>query len=319
MSPKFKHPLVYVIRAAFYGATTLLLLACQESTPSADSTSPILSVTDFSGAQIALSEPAQKVVALAPHIVENIYAAGAGHTLVGVSDYSNFPAAATQLPIVAGYESTNFERILSLAPDLVVVWGSGNSDSAIQRLKELGFVVYIDEPKTLSDIAKSIRDLGVLTGSKETADSSAEQFLANLSRLRQQYTNKTKVSVFYQVWNSPLQTISGNHIINDSIELCGGENIYVDQPAVAPVISIESVLERDPAVIIASGLDATRPDWLDDWQALPELAATQGNHLYFVDPDHIQRHTPRILLGIRALCEQLENARRSAQANPISS
>ncbi|MFT6045308.1 MAG: iron complex transport system substrate-binding protein [Arenicella sp.] len=272
-----------------------------------------IQVVDFSGRSISLSEPASKIVALAPHIVENVFSAGAGDALVGVMQYSDYPEAATQIPIVGGYEKTNFEKIIELNPDLIIAWQSGNSHSAIQRLVELGYTVYVDQADSLQDVARSIRDIGVLTAHSEKAEAVAAAYLRQLKQVQERYKNAPKVKTFYQVWNSPLQTISGNHIISEAIEICGGSNIYVDEFAVAPIINIESVLQRDPEVIIASGISSARPEWLDQWLQWDSIAAVKQDNLFFVNGDHIQRHTLRLLMGINAICEKLELARERSK------
>ena len=267
-------------------------------------------VVDFSGRTISLAAPARKIVALAPHIVENVFSAGAGDTLVGVMQYSDYPESAKQIAIVGGYEKTNFEKIIELNPDLIIAWQSGNSHSAIQRLVELGYTVYIDQADSLQDVARSIRDIGVLTGHSKKAESVATAYLEQLNQIQERYKNSAKIKTFYQVWNNPLQTISGNHIISDAIEICGGSNIYAEEFAVAPIINIESVLQRDPEVIIASGMSSARPEWLDQWLQWDSLAAVKQDNLFFVNGDHIQRHTVRLLMGINSICEKLDIARK---------
>jgi iron complex transport system substrate-binding protein len=273
-------------------------------------------VTDFDGNTVSLPQPATRIVALAPHIVENLFSIGAGDVLIGVIEYSDFPAQAKQIPRIGSYQKINIEAVVDLEPDLILGWDTGNSHTSMNRLKELGFPLYLDRPDSLEDVARSLRDLGVLVGHTEQADLAASDYLSQLARLREQNRNKPKVTSFYQVWNSPLQTISGDHIINDAIEICGGENIYRDEVAVAPVINIESVLERNPQAIIASGVGANYPQWLDDWKQWPTLAAVRYNNLIFVNGDHIQRHTERLLQGINSLCEQLDAARERLAQPP---
>ena len=268
-----------------------------------------IQVIDFNGNTVTLKTPAERIIALAPHVVENIYSAGAGDKLIGVVQHSDFPEQAKSLPIVGGYEKTNHEKIVELNPDLIIAWESGNSHASLARLRELGYTIYIDQPDTLVDVAKSVKDIGLLTGNNAIADQVAKDYLARLAALRSKYQNAAKVSAFYQVWNQPLQTINGKHIISDAIETCGGTNVYADEFAVAPVINIESILERDPQAIIASGMAQERPDWLDDWLKWPSLSAVQKDNLFFVNPDHIQRHTLRILLGIESICAQFDTVR----------
>ena len=198
---------------------------------------------------------------------------------------------------------------------MIIAWQSGNSHSSVKRLKELGYRIYIDQPDSLRDVAKSIRDIGTLSGTSDTAERVVEEYLESLSDVETRYKNVDKISSFYQVWNKPLQTISGGHIISDAIETCGGVNIYADEFAVAPIVNIESVLERNPDAIIASGMSSARPDWLDDWLEWDSLNAVQNDNLFFVNPDHIQRHTVRLLLGIESICEQRDQARRKKSAS----
>lgn len=287
-----------------------LLSACQQQDEQTEATpQSAYAVTDFAGNKIEMPAPASRIVALAPHVVENVYSAGAGKTLVGVVEYSNYPQQATSLPIVGGYEKTNHEKIIELDPDLIIAWQSGNSHSSVKRLRELGYRIYIDQPDSLRDVAKSIRDIGTLSGTSEVAEQEVAKYLTSLDAIEERYKAAPKVSSFYQVWNKPLQTISGGHIISDAIETCGGTNIYADEFAVAPIVNIESVLERNPDAIIASGMSSARPEWLDEWLQWDSLKAVQNNNLFFVDPDHIQRHTVRLLLGIESICQQLDMAR----------
>ncbi|MEM8500336.1 MAG: cobalamin-binding protein [Pseudomonadota bacterium] len=272
-------------------------------------------VTDFLGRKVVLIEPAKRVIALAPHIVENVYSAGAGDQLVGVVSYSNYPDAAQSIPIVGGYKSFSLEAILTLKPDLILMWASGNGMKALSQLEALDLAVYVDELHKLEQIATSIRDIGLLTGHHAEADANAAKFLEGLAQLRVRYDNSSSVSMFYQVWNEPLQTLNGEHIINDVIELCGGRNIFADAVVLAPKISLESVIVGNPDAIVASGMGEARPEWLDEWHSWPALSAVKNDHLFFVPPDILQRHTPRILLGARQLCGQLEQVRAAKTAS----
>jgi len=268
-----------------------------------------IQVTDFKGSVLNFTQPVERIVALAPHIVENVFTAGAGDKLVGVVTYSDFPEAATKLPIVGGYAKTNLEKILELKPDLVIAWESGNSDASVARIQELGLTVYVDQPDKLKDVAKSIRDIGLLAGTSAVADMAASKYSEKIDNILSMKLGQKPVSTFYQVWNSPIRTINGKHIISNAIALCGGVNIYANESAIAPIINIESILERNPEVILASGMSDSKPEWLEEWKDWPALQAVTLDNLYFVDPDHIQRHTVRILEGIETICAQLQEAR----------
>lgn len=272
-----------------------------------------VSVNDYRGREVRLAAPAQRVVALAPHIVENIFSAGGGEALVGVVDYCDFPAAAKDIKNVGRISSASLEAIAAVNPDLVVVWESAGAAKILSKLESLGLPVYVSDPKNLEDVARSIRDFGVLLGSSGVAEKAAIAHEVALQQLRKQYSQRKAVSVLYQVWYEPLQTLNDEHIISDVIRLCGGNNVFGDAVTLAPKISLEAVLSRDPDVIIASGMGEARPDWLDNWTAWPSLSAVKSGNLFFIPPDIIQRHTRRILDGAAMMCEQLELARQKAE------
>jgi iron complex transport system substrate-binding protein len=268
-----------------------------------------ITVQDFSGREVTLAQPAQRIVALAPHIVENIYSAGAGSRLVGAVSYSNYPPAAAKIPVVGSYNAFSLEQIVALKPDLVVMWGSGNGMQTLSRLEDLGIPVYVSELRHLSDVGKSISLLGQLAGTTTVSEREAQRIEEELLKLRNRYIGQREVGVFYEIWNEPLQTVNGEHLISEIITLCGGRNVFQDAVSLAPRISLESVLVSNPEAIVASGMGEARPEWLDQWRHYPSLSAVAGEALFFINPDHVQRPTARILLGARRLCQQLEQVR----------
>jgi iron complex transport system substrate-binding protein len=268
-----------------------------------------ITVQDFAGREVTLEQPAKRIVALAPHIVENLFSAGAGDKLVGVVSYSNYPDEAKNIPEVGTYNAFSLEQILVLQPDLVVMWGSGNGMQTLSKLVGLGIPVYVSELRRLTDVPQSIRKLSQLAGTASVGEAEASRIETELESLRNRYSGGRSLGVFYQIWNDPLQTVNGEHLISEVISLCGGHNVFGDASSLAPRISIESVLLRDPDAIVASGMGEARPEWLDQWRAYPSLAAVAGNALFFINPDHVQRPTARVLLGARRLCQQLDQIR----------
>jgi iron complex transport system substrate-binding protein len=268
-----------------------------------------ITVQDFAGREVTLAQPAQRIVALAPHIVENLYSAGAGDRLVGVVSYSNYPAQAVEIPRVGSATAFSMEQIVALQPDVVVMWGSGNGMRTLTQLQELGIPVYVSELRRLSDVPDSIRRLGQLAGTSSVSEREALRIEGELNTLQSRYTGGSLLGVFYQIWNEPLQTVNGEHLISEVIALCGGRNIFSDASSLAPRISLESVLLRDPDAIVASGMGEARPEWLDQWRSYPSLAAVRSGALFFINPDHVQRPTARVLLGAKRLCRQLDSLR----------
>lgn len=285
------------------------LLLCALTLCSALSVHAEVVVRDDSGATLRLKEPARRIVSLAPHITETLFAAGAGPQLVGVVDYSNFPAAAQQLPRVGGYSKLDLEAIVALRPDLAVGWISGNAPANIAKLRALGIPVYLVQPERIDDVAANLERYGELAGTQAVARAAATVFRERLRGLREQYSMRPTVRTFYQIWKQPLMTVGGGQVISDVIRLCGGENVFADLKPLAPKITVEAVLAADPEAIVASGMDESRPEWLDDWRQWQTLAAVRRDNLYFIPPDLIQRHTPRIVEGAERLCAHLEVVR----------
>ena len=266
-------------------------------------------VNDDLGTRLRLERPAQRIITLAPHLTETLFAAGAGERLIGAVAFSDYPEAAKKAASVGGYSQLDLEAITALKPDLIIAWHSGNAPKHIDKLRALGLPVYVSQPQHIDDIASEIERLGLLAGSETTARMAAKNFRERLLQLRQRYADRPPVRTFYQVWNQPLTTIGGRQIISDVIRLCGGENVFSRLDSLAPTLSEEAVLAANPEVIVASGMDAARPEWLDRWRRWGSLLAVTQDNLFFVPPDLIQRHTPRLLDGAEQLCRQLETAR----------
>lgn len=270
-----------------------------------------ITVKDGAGHTVSLSKPARRIVSLAPHTTENLFAAGAGEYVVGVVSYSDFPTQAGKIRRVGDANNLDLEAIVALRPDLIVAWDSGNAKPQIEKLKQLGLVVYTSEPRRLEDVPMDIEILGRLAGTGPTASQAALAFRAEHARLRTQYAERRPVSVFFQIWNRPLMTVNGTHLISSVIGLCGGNNIFAEVSGLAPEVSIEAVMAADPQAIIVSSAGERRAPWLDEWRRLPQLQAVKKNRLFSVRPDLITRPTPRILEGARLLCGQLDQVRRT--------
>lgn len=271
---------------------------------------PIRLIDDL-GVELSLDQAAERVVLLGPNLVESIYAIDAAHTVVAVADHSDYPPEARAIPRVASHNTINYEKILALAPDLVVVWASGFGVDKIQKLRDLGLTVFASEPQRLADVEHLLRTLGQLTGHSGSANQAALDYVRGLEELTQRYQYQRPVRVFYQIWHQPMQTLNDKHIVNDVITLCGGINIFAKQREIAPKVSVEAVIALDPELIITGVSDGQRPSWFDDWQRWPRITAVKKNQLFVVDADIMVRHAPRILLGAEQLCRYLAQARVS--------
>jgi len=276
-------------------------------------------LTDDSGRIVALPRPARRIISLAPHVTELLFAAGAGEHIVGAVEYSNYPDAAKGIPRVGNNLQLDLERILALKPDLIVVWLHGNAQRQLDKLLRLGIPVFYNEPHRLGDVARSLEQFGRLSGTEAVALPAARAFAAREAELRARYAGRPPVRVFYQVWEKPLMTINGNQLINDVIKLCGGQNVFAGLKPLVPPVSIEAVLDADPEAIGTAIIDASRQDGLEIWKKWPRLTATARDNFFFIDTNLISRHTPRILDGTQQMCEQLDavRARRPRSERPV--
>ena len=254
-----------------------------------------------------LADPAKRIIALSPHAVEMLYAIGAGDAIVATTDYADYPEAAKKIPRIGGYYGIQIERVLELNPDLIVVWDTGNKAEDINQLKALGFNLYSSNPKTLEGVAKELEELGKLTGHVEQAKKAAAVYRAELLRLRVENATKSEPKVFYQLWSTPLMTVSKNSWIQQIISVCHGQNVFYAAASDYPQVSLENVLLTLPEVILQSGEEGNVKGV--DWNKWPEIPAVKNQHIYQLNADLLHRATPRAILGIEAMCAALDKAR----------
>lgn len=274
------------------------------------STQAALSVRDDYGNTVTLQQPARRIISMAPHATELLFAAGAGSLLVGTVSYSDFPEAAKKIPRIGDNLDVDIERIIAMKPDLLVLWQHADADRQEQLLRSLGVPIFYSEPHRLVDIADSIRRLGVLTGSTAVASQNADALQLKLNTLTQKYAQRAPVRLFYQVWDKPLFTLNGAHIVTDAIRVCGGVNIFADLKVTAPSVGIEAVLQADPEAIIGTTEKNPGAGGVALWKRYPSMTAVRRDNLFLVDGNLMNRAGPRMIDGTSDLCERLDLARR---------
>jgi iron complex transport system substrate-binding protein len=192
---------------------------------------------------------------------------------------------------------------------VVIAWQSGNGDKIINRIRQLGIPIFVIETRSLEDIPSLFARFGALSGHVESAELKAESFSRRLSLLREQNSAKSEVRTFYQIWDEPLITLNGKHMVSSVIELCGGRNIFADAIPLVPYVNIESIVAADPQVIIAGGSKEEKPYWFDSWRKWEQISAVRDQHVYLIPADLMQRHSVRILDGAEFMCDFLQRAR----------
>lgn len=281
----------------------ILLLLCFIMT-SADA----VNVVDDDSRTVTLPEPARRIISTAPHITEFLFEAGGAGHIAGVTSYSNYPFEAQSLPLVGDNRRIDMERVLALKPDLIIAWRGGNPVRQIDQLERMGIPVFYSDLKTMEDIPKTLERFGVLVGQAEMGKKQGALWKARLERLKKQYENRPVLKVFYQISERPLYTLSGKHIVSEAIRICGGENIFSGLETIAPRVSVESVLEKNPDVIFISRSGGSASG-INFWRRFGVVKAVRKNNLFETDPDLMDRPGPRLIEGVFSLCEKMDEAR----------
>ncbi|WP_409269760.1 cobalamin-binding protein [Massilia sp. BHUDP2] len=267
-----------------------------------------VTVHDDAGNAVTLDKPAMRVISMAPHVTETLFAAGGGSRIVGAVNYSDYPEAAKSIPRIGSNREIDMERVISMKPDLIVAWMHNNSERQIEMVRKLGVPVFLSDPQKLEGIPDNVARLGQLMGTQAVADPAAAELRRQLASLRSRYAGRPTVRTFYQVWDKPLYTLSGRHIITDALRLCGGENIFDKLTVTAPIVSIESVLQADPEAVF--GTAEKNYGGVNLWKPYASLTATRKDNLFTVDGNLLNRAGPRMIAGTAVLCEKLELARQ---------
>ena len=266
-----------------------------------------ISVVDDSGVTIRLSSPAQRIISLAPHTTELLFAAGAGKSIVAVTAWSDYPPQAKNIPSVGSATELDVERIIKLQPDLVVAWKNGNKPRQIAHLRKFGIQVFESDPKTLDEIANSIKKLSMLAGTEKIGEQQALAFQQKIQVLKNKYQHAAEVRYFYQIWQKPLMTLNGEHLISQALKICGGKNIFSELVPTAPTVNSESVIQNNPEVVFMSSEEKNANSL---WQSFPNMMAVSRNNLFSFNGSIMNRAGPRMAEATEQLCEKLELARQ---------
>jgi iron complex transport system substrate-binding protein len=292
-----------------------LALFCLAATTSA---APVIrEVRDDTGLTVTVSSAPCRIVSLAPGTTAMLYAAGAGGCLIGTIAHSDEPAEAAKVPVVGDAETLDFEQLLALRPTVVVVAVDVVQRVRIDRIRSLGIPVYQVHVTRLAGMPGSLRRLGALAGTAAQADRAAAALDADLGALRAKYHARAPLRVLYQIWDRPIYTIGGKHVINDALQLCGAVNIFADLETAAPAVTREAALARDPELILASAPPASADAWLAEWRRFPSIAAVRNGHLVSYTDERIDRMGPSVIAATANLCEVVDRGRaRGSSAQP---
>ncbi len=257
----------------------------------------------------AASQPVERIVALSPSSTEMLFEMGVGTRVVGTVEWADFPEAAKAIPRIGSYAGINIEALVALRPDLVVAWKSGNKEADLQKLEALGLnLIYVD-PKTMDSVAGSMEELGAAAGVPEAGKAAAQRFRERYQALKGKYADANPVRVFYQLSYDPLRTVGKGSWVDALINDCGGNNVFGKASAHYPVVAFESVIARDPEVIIMSSHTNVVNSKEALWSEWPSVAAVKSGHLVPVNSSALLRSGPRATEGLALLCSAIDQAR----------
>jgi len=264
---------------------------------------------DDAGDTITLGAAPCRIVSLAPGTTAMLFAAGAGQCVIGTIAHSDEPAAAANVPVVGDAETLDFEQLIGLRPTMVVVAVDVVQRARIDRIRALGIPVYQVHVTRLAQMPESLRRLGLLAGTESVADQKADELAAELAALDARYRDRASVRVLYQIWDRPIYTIGGRHVITDALALCGAVNIFADLETAAPAVTREAVVLRNPELILASAPPGAADDWLAEWQKFPAMAAVRDQQLVKYVDERIDRMGPSVIAATGHLCAVIDKAR----------
>ena len=266
-------------------------------------------VPDDTAAQIAVPVDNCRLVSLAPGTTAMLFAAGAGHCLVGTIAHSKEPAEAASVPVIGDAEALDFEQLLALRPTTVVVAVDVVQRVRIDRIRALGIPVYQVHVTTLAQMPESVRRLGALAGTESVANARAATLASELEAMALRYRGHAQVRVLYQIWDRPIYTIGGQHLITDALAVCGASNIFADLATAAPAVTREAAILRDPDLILISAPPASADEWLAEWRKFPSLRAVRDGRVMPYSDERMDRMGPSVIAATASLCELVERAR----------
>ena len=299
-----------VLRAG--GASVLVLaLGVAQAAPSTISAPATRTVTDDSGRTVSVGPAPLRIVSLAPGATEMLFAAGAGAQVIATVEYSDEPPAARRIARIGDVAAVDLERLVALHPDVVIAWPAGSNPAQRAKIARLNIPVYEQQVVRLADLADSVRRLGVLTGTEAEATRAARDIDARLATLRATYgTNAAHPSVLLQVWDRPIYTVGGRHLMSDALELCGARNLFADLPEAGPVVDTEAVIARDPDIIVAAAPPGEGAAWLAGWRRFGSMKAVRQEHLVVFEDQAFSRLGPSVISATEGLCKSIAGLSR---------
>jgi iron complex transport system substrate-binding protein len=288
------------------------ILASLAVAPAPSAAVTALTVLDDTGQRVTLPRPPHRIISLAPGATEMLFAAGAGDRLIATVDYADEPAAAKKVPRIGDVTAVDIERLVALHPDVVVVWPGGGNPAQIEKIAQLGIPIYRQQVNRLADLPASLRRLGALAGDSSAAEESARTLEQEIARVAREYSKGRHPTVLLEVWNRPIYTVGGTHLMSDALTLCGARNVFGDLKELGPVIDTEAVIARNPDIIIAAAPPGEGAAWLNEWKRFSSLSAVRDGRLIAFEDQRLSRLGPSVVSATVSLCERIASVSRGS-------
>ena len=264
-------------------------------------------LTDEMGRKVPIPYPVKRIISLAPSITEILFALGLNEKIAAVTNYCDYPKAVLNKPRIGGYINPSIEKIVSLKPDLIIATRDDNRWETNQRLSDLGFSVYLINPKSFYGVTRSIHHIGVVVGREEES----KKIIINMTSKKEEIAARTKSlpkpKVFFQIGYAPIMTVGKETLADDLIRLAGGRSISENESVNYPLYNIETILSKAPEIIIMSSMDSKK-DYLNlikMWQSWKDLPAVKMNAIYVVESNLVDRPTPRVVEGLEVMARMI--------------
>jgi iron complex transport system substrate-binding protein len=277
---------------------------------------PLRTVADDLARVVEVGRPPLRIVSLTPGATEMLFAAGAGAQLIATVQYSSEPPAARAVPRIGDVAAIDMERLVALRPDVVIAWPAGGNPAQRAKIAALGIPLYQQQVAHLADLPGSLRRLGALAGTGPVAEQAAASLEARLGALEHTYSAAIaeghRPTVLLQVWNRPIYTVGGRHLMSDALALCGARNVFADLPEPGPLVDTEAVIARNPDIILAAAPPGEGAAWVADWQRFSGLAAVRNHRVVAFENQALSRLGPSVLDATEDLCRTIAQLSRGS-------
>jgi iron complex transport system substrate-binding protein len=278
----------------------------REAAPVGREAAPGPVVRDMAGREVAVATPVRRIISLVPSFTEIVYAIGGQDSLVGVTDFCDYPAAAREKKSVGGMVAPSLEAIVALKPDLVVATSAGNSDETFTQLKRLGVPTYVVDVNHFVEMMDLIRRAGALTGRRAEAAPLIAALEGRITAVRRAVASLPVPHVLYVIWPEPLIVPGRDVLITEIIQAAGGRSVTADEASSYPRFSLEAAVARGPDVIVLARHGSTnKPLALGPWERLSSLPAIKTRRIHAVDGAMLHRYGPRVIDGLEQLARLL--------------